>query len=97
LNGGFLSLVNQVHTLIPLLIFFSFQYEHFTTYSKTLEKRRLERENKLQRELEVMLDNKFRLLQDNIETHIENENRILRFETQLLKMQNRILGSRLSC
>jgi hypothetical protein len=52
-------------------------YEHI----ESLEKMRVEREVKLQTELEAMLDNKFRLLEDNIQTQIEN--RILGFETQL--------------
>jgi hypothetical protein len=43
---------------------------------------------KLQIELEAMLDTKFRLLKDNIQTHIEN--RILGFKIHLHKMEDEI-------
>jgi hypothetical protein len=41
---------------------------------------------KLQIKLEAMLDTKFRLLKDNIQTHIEN--RILGFKIHLHKMED---------
>ena len=41
-------------------------------YIESLEKRREEREAKLQKELEAMLENKFASLEDTIQTQIEH-------------------------
>lgn len=64
-------------------------------YIESLEKRREEREVKLQTELEAMLENKFTSLEDKIQKQIENkiellENKMEAMETrlQVIEKQN---------
>jgi len=57
-------------------------------YIESLEKHREEREVKLQKELEAMLENKFASLEDMIQKQIENkiellENKMVAIETRL--------------
>jgi len=67
-------------------------------YIECLEKHREEREAKLQKKLEAMLENKFASLEDTIKNQIENEielleNKMEAMETrlQVIKKQTKIL------
>ena len=57
-------------------------------YIEALEKRREEREAKLHTELEALLDNKFTLFEDKIQTQLDNK--IKKLENKLETMENRL-------
>ena len=57
-------------------------------YIESLEKRREEREAKLQKELEAMLENKFASLEDTIQKQIENKIELL--ENKMESMETRL-------
>ena len=57
-------------------------------YIESLEKRREEREAKLQTELEAMLENKFSSLEDIIQKQIENKIELL--ENKMEEMETRL-------
>ena len=54
-------------------------------YIESLEKRREEREFKLQTELEAMLENRFASLEDTIQKQIENKIELLENKMEAMK------------
>lgn len=67
----------------------TFTLNNLYEYIESLEKRREEREVKLQTELEAMLDNKFTSLEDKIQKQIENKIKLLenKMETMEIRLQ----------
>ena len=57
-------------------------------YIESLEKRREERETKLQKELKAILENKFASLEDTIQKQIENKIELL--ENKMDAMETRL-------
>ena len=57
-------------------------------YTEASEKRREEREAKLHTELEALLDNKFTLFEDKIQTQLDNK--IKKLENKLETMEIRL-------